>query len=247
MRFVYRIVLSFLFAWPTLSHAQEVKCIDLTFVQQRTELRHPPAPPAECEDGKCLGGGIGGVSVGDGAPDQRDPHALGVYLLQITPTEINTAEPFEAEFKVLNTGRATIGVPVYPHLSDLQPSDESVPFTYFSLALVVQGESEPEGTGSNVPALGYVELYGSHEHEGSVMTLRPGEWIRVRATVKLHTWPLEPIFARLRGGFWLRRNTFRPQPGGAFTQVQNLYPNATPTPSLAVHLLGSAPSDQPKQ
>ena len=34
---------------------------------------------------------------------------------------------------------------------------------------------------------------------------------------------------------------------GAFTQVQNLYPNATPTPSLAVQLLGSAPSDQPKQ
>ena len=247
MRFICHIVWSLLFAWPALLQAQEVKYIDLTFVQQRTELRLPPAPPPECKDGKCsMGGGFGG-SVGDGAPDQRDPHALGVYLLSVTPTEIHPAKPFEAEFKVLNTGTAPIEVPIYPHLSDFQPSDESVPFTYFSLALVVQGESEPEGTGSNVPALGYVELYGSHEHEGSEMELKPGEWIRVRATVKLHTWPLEPIFGRLRGGFWLRKNIFRPRPEGAFTETQNLYPNATPTPSLAVHFLASAPSGQPKQ
>ena len=89
MRFICNIVWSFLFAWPALLHAQEVKYIDLTFVQQRTELRHPPAPPPECEDGKCLGEGIGGASVRDGAADQRDSHALGVYLLHVAPTEIH--------------------------------------------------------------------------------------------------------------------------------------------------------------
>jgi hypothetical protein len=192
------------------------------------------------------GGGVGG-SVGDGAPDRRDPHALGVYLLRVTPTEIHPSQPFEAEFKVLNTGDVPIEVPVYSHLSDLQPSDESVSFSYFSLALVVHGESEPEEQGSNVPALGYIELYGSHEHAGTVMELKPGQWIRVRTTMKLHTWPSQPISARLRGGFWLRKNTFRPRPGGGFTETQNLYPNTTSTPSIAVHLLGSATLEQPKQ
>src|SRR6266404_2208468 len=57
---------------------------------------------------------------------------------------------------------------------------------------VVKGESEQ----SKVPALGYIMLYGSHEHEGSMMELKPGEWIRVRTTMKLHTWPIEPILAR---------------------------------------------------
>lgn len=212
---------------PLLTRAQEVKYIELNFAQQRREFRHPPAPSAECKDGKCIGGGIGGASVGDGAPDKRDPHALGVYLLRVTPTEIRGSEKFEAEFRVLNTGKVPIEVPVYSHLSDLQPSDESVPFSYFSLALVVHGESEPEGQGSNVPALGYIELYGSHEHEGTMMDLQPGEWIRVGASMKLHTWPGEPIFGRLRGGFWSRKNTFRPQAGGEFTDTQNLYPNAT--------------------
>src|ERR1700747_510812 len=141
-----------LLAWPATSLAQEIKYIDITSVQQRTELRHPPARPPDCKDGNCIGGGIGGGSAGDGAPDQRYPRALGVYLLQVTPTEIRAPEPFEAEFRVVNTGRVAIEVPVYAHLSDLQPSDESVPFSYFSLALVVTGESEQP----NVPGLGYI-------------------------------------------------------------------------------------------
>jgi hypothetical protein len=234
-------------AWPYFLTVQEVKYIDMSNVHLRTELRHPPASPPECKEGSCIGGESGGVSVGDGAADQRDPHALGVYLLHVTPTEIRPAEPFEAEFKVTNTGRVPIEVPVNPHLSDLQPSDESVAFSYLSLALVVRGEGDPRGQGQNVPAFGFVELYGSHEHDGSIVELRPAEWIRIRATVKLSTWPLKPVFARLRGSFWLRRNTFRPQSGGAFTEIQNLYPNATPTPSIPVHLLSPVPPGNPKQ
>jgi hypothetical protein len=45
---------------------QEIKVIDLTGVQQRTELRFPPAPPIKCEaDAPCVGGGWSSASVGD--------------------------------------------------------------------------------------------------------------------------------------------------------------------------------------
>ena len=138
-------------------------------------------------------------------------------------------------------------MPVYSHLSDLQPDDESIPFSYFSLALVVHGESDPGGQGSNVSALGYIELYGSHEHMGTMMELRPQEWTRVRANMKLHTWPGEPIFGRLSGGFWFRKSTFRPQAGGQFTDTQNLYSNVTSTPSIAVHFLGASASEARKE
>ena len=246
MRSTRRVFLLLLLAWSVLLKAQEIKYIDLSSVKQRTVLRHPPAPPADCKEGMhCIGSGYGGVSVGDGAPDWRDPHALGIYLLRVTPRDINPVEPFEAEFQVRNTGLAPIEVPVWPHLSDLQPADESVAFSYLSLALVVRGEGEPQGP--DVACIGFVQLYGSPDHEGSVLVLRPGEWIRVRANVKLHTWPLELVFARFRGEFWLRRNTFHPHPGGDSTEIHNLYPNATPTPSIAVHLLHPVPSDQSRQ
>jgi hypothetical protein len=240
-RYVY---LWLLLAWPGHLKSQEIKFIDLTSLSQRTTLRHPPAPPPDCKEGTCTGGGSGGGSIGDGAPDQRDPHALGIYLLRVNPTEIDPAEPFEVEFRVCNTGTVPIEIPVSPHLSDLQPNDESVNFRYFSLALVVAGEGEPQGP--KVTLTGFVELYGSLDHAESMLVLKPGEWIRVRANVKLLAWPLEPVTALFRGVFWLRKNTFKPVPGGEFTEAQNQYPNATSTPPIKVHLLHPN-SDQPRK
>jgi hypothetical protein len=226
------VFLSLVLSWPSLLNAQEMKYIDLSNVRPRTELRYPPAPQS---NSKGLGGGEGGGSVRDGAPDYRDPHALGIYLLRVTPTDINPAEPFQVEFKILNTGTAPIELPVSAHLSDLQPSDESVAFDYFSLTLVVRGEGEPQGP--RVDSVGFVEVFGSPDHAETMLVLRPGEWIRVSANVKLLRWPSETVSARLRGDFWLRRNTFHPRPGGQFIEARNLYPNETPTPFVAVRFL----------
>lgn len=238
MKFL-RVALFFLLLHEStgLLRSQEMRFIDLSTVRQRTELRHPPAPPSECKDGHCLGGGSGGGSVSDGAPDWRDPHALGVYLLNVSPTEINPAGPFEVEFKVLNTGRAPIELPVSPHLSDLQPADESEAFTYSSLALVVSVKAEHPAASPTPPAVAFVELYGSADRGGTTLVLSPGDWIRVRATVRLNSPDLEARGARLCGEFWLRKNVFRPQPGGMFTETHNLYPNSTPTPPIEVRIV----------
>ena len=228
-----------MFAWPVFLEAQEIKYIDISNVRPRTELRHPPAPPSDCKDGThCLGSGYGGGSVGDGAPDNRDPHALGIYLLNVLPTTINPAEPFQVEFKALNTGSAPIELPVSPHLSDLQPNDESQPFSYFSLALVVRGEGD---------AVGFVELYGSLDQPESMLILQPSQWIRVRAHVALRSSPSEQGPMELHGEFWLRKNTFHPHAGGQFVESRNLYPNTTRTPSLTVRVLPLRASEKPKQ
>ena len=238
--------LLFLFILPCVLRAQEIKYIDLTAVRQRTELRHPPTPQSDCKEGTgCIGGGYGAGSMRDGAPDKRDPHALGIYLLRVTPTDIDPAEPFQVEFKILNTGTAPMELPVSPHLSDLQPSDESVAFDYFRLALVVRAEAEPEGP--PVGFIGFVELFGAPDHAESMTVLRPGEWIRVSANVKLLTSPSEPVSVRFHGDFWLRRNTFHPHAGGQFIEANNLYPNNTPTPFVAVRLLPHDGSELPKQ
>jgi hypothetical protein len=224
-------LLLLLLASSAFLEAQEVRLVDLLSVNQRTTLRFPPAPsnciPAE----PCVGGGIGGGSVADGAPDPHDPRALGVALDRVTPTDI-TLDAFETDFRLLNTGLAPINVPVWPHLSDLQPSAESQPFSYLSLALEVRlfGAGPAEVSG-----VGWVELYGSAEREGTIITLKPGEWVRVKAKVKLHTWPSKPMEARLRGDFWFHDNVFKPQIGGSFTEAVNVYPNHTVLPAVAVH------------
>jgi hypothetical protein len=127
-----------LLATSALLEAQEVRVVDLLNFNQRIELRFPPAL-SDCIPGEpCVGGGVGGGgSFADGAPDPRDPPALAVALDRVTPTDI-TLDAFEAEFRLLNTGLAPINVPVWPHLSDLQPSSESQPFSNLSLAFEVR-------------------------------------------------------------------------------------------------------------
>jgi hypothetical protein len=233
MRSIRHISLLLVFVWSAFLGAQELRYIDLASIQQRTDLRFPPQPPTNCEDGTGgVGAAWGGGSMGDGASDMRDPHALGVFLLRVTPTDIDPAEPFEAEFRVQNTGLASIEVPASRHLSDLPPDDESARFSYFSIALVVNGESEPQRPDG--ASVGFVELCGSADQEGSMLVLKPGEWIRARANVKLHKWPSEPTPAHFRGVFWLRKNTFQPHPGGSSTESQNLYPNEAPTPAFGL-------------
>jgi len=222
----------------TNSVAQEIRYIELSYADQRTQLRHPP-PAADCRDWFC---GNGSNSLIEGVLDRPDGRAIAVYLLHVTPTEIDPLQPFETEFKVLNTGQVAIELPVSPHLSDLQPNDETADFNYFSLMLGTG--IGPETKGPDVNGIGYVWLYGSPERDGSMILLRPGEWIRVKANMKLHTWPSIPVFARFRGEFRLLRNVFHPKPGGGFTETQNLYPDKTPTPSVPVHLLGSTHSEK---
>jgi hypothetical protein len=101
----------------------------------------------------------------------RDQRALGVALDRVTPTDI-TLDAFEADFRLLNTGLAPIDAPVWPHLSDLQPSSELRPFSYLSLALEVR----LSGTGpQQASGIGWVELYGSAERGDTIITLKPGE------------------------------------------------------------------------
>jgi len=227
--------------WGGVLKAQEVRYIDISNVRQRSELRFPPAAPSDCVEGKsCISGGSGGGSIGaDGASQRDDPHALAIYLLRVTPTDINTIDPFQVEFKVLNSGSAPMELAVSPDLSDLQPGDESADFDYFNLTLLVRGESEPEGPPVNF--LGFVELFGSPEHPESMMRLQPGEWIRVKANITFLTSPSEPVSepvsARLRGSFLLAKNTFRPHPGGEFIESHNLYSNEMPTPLISVRLV----------
>jgi hypothetical protein len=227
-----QILLVLLLASSTFLRAQEVRFVDLSTTDQRTALRFPAVQQPECKPGEpCVGGGVGGGSVADSALDPRDPRALGVALDRVTPTDI-TLDAFEADFRVFNTGLATIDLPISPHLSDLQPSAEWQPFSYLSLALVVRLVSTDPW-----PALGvgWVKMYGSLDHANTVVTLKPGEWVRVKAKVKLRAWPSKPTKAQLKGDFWLRKNVFKPQNGGGFTETVNLYPHRTLLPAVSVH------------
>jgi hypothetical protein len=235
---ICRLLLLAHFLVPAMLQAQEVLYVDLTGVQQRTDLRHPPAPPPDCKAGvECGSSGWAGASILDGAPDSRDPRALTIQILSVVPDRIDPMEPVNVEFRVFNSGRVPLQLPVSPHLSDLQPPDESQSFRYMSLGLVVTVRIGDAQSPPNPDTPGIVELYGSEENARTMLVLSPGEWIRVRANVKLSLAPREAAPAWLKGNFWLRNNTFHPGAGGSSTEHINLYPNSGTAPLLPVQIV----------
>jgi hypothetical protein len=214
-------LLLFLFGFPLL--AQQVQFIDLTVTPQRVELRHPPASPNQ-------NGGYSGGSIGDCGADARDPRSLTVAVQNVIVRESDDPKrPFEVEFKVLNTGQTPMRLPISPHLSELQPDDASATFTYISLALAISPIEDRS-------SIGYVELYGKAERANTLITLNPGQWLRVEANVEFNL-KLPPAGTiNLESGYWLRNVTFHPHPGGFTTSVLNVCVNRQrPTPTFQVH------------
>src|SRR5215813_6712103 len=177
MRFLHPAALSLLLSGIPL-FAQQVKFIDLIATAQRVELRYPPALPVQ----NGVGGGYGGSSIGDCGVDSRDPRSLTVYVQSVIAIDGNPNKPFQVEFKVLNTGKVPLELPVSPHLSDLQPNDAHAKFTYMSLALAISPEEDRS-------SIGYVELYGKADAPDTVIMLKPGEWLKVEAKVNFSLKP----------------------------------------------------------
>lgn len=208
---------------PAVFSAQEVKFVDLTNLRPRTALRFQPGVPLCAPEKKpCIVDGFGGEIVdNDKLPDPADPHALGISIDRVSTTQV-TLDPFEVEFRVVNTGSAPIDVPVWGDLSELQPADPLQTFNYLSLSIIVS-LSRPLDPGNY--AMTGTTLYASTERPETIVSLKPGQWLRVKATMKVGVHVTYPVLnVQLSPSFWLQRNKFTPEPEGGFFQMTSLHP-----------------------
>jgi hypothetical protein len=209
--------------------AQEVKFVDLSDVQQLTTLRVPQTKEPNCTPEPCVV--TKETSVGDCTTDVKP---LRIALDWVAPHDI-TLDPFKAEFRILNKGNDPVEVPISPQLSELQPRGNLQPFGYISLTLRINlfGVGPIQAAG-----VGWIELFGSAEHPDTILRLEPGQWMRVKTGVRLHTWPSQPVDAVLRGDFRVRRNVFKPDEHGGFIDSLDLCPNRATLPNaVEVHFL----------
>lgn len=218
--------LTLLCALTAAAGAQEVQFIDLTAAPQRVEIRRPPPPP-ESNAGHGVGAAHFGLLIGDCGADVRDPHSAAVHLDGVDGREIDPSAPIQAEFRFVNTGPLPINVPVSPDRADLQPPDPSAPFTWLSLALAVRVRDVPD-------SIAYVELYGAADHNGTTRVLGPGEWIRIKANIRLKSQPACTSMT-LMPGFWMRSNSIRATAEGIDERADNICSiNQTPTTPVTV-------------
>ena len=150
--------------------AQEAASVDLTKVAARVDLRRPEEtlPPT---------GGFSGTQQTHSCPDSScSAGALLTSLVSLDRTHFQVGEKARFEVTVENVGSTPITIPFSPHLADLQPKNSAQKFAYSEVQITLWiAASEDWSTNTG----GWVILYGANDHGHTMMTLNPGEWVRV--------------------------------------------------------------------
>jgi len=164
----FALALALVFSCDSL--AQEVASLDLTAIEARTDLRRPRATSTAK---------VAPSSINSYHPCYESTHyagALRTTLVSLDSTHYEVGDEPKFEVTVENVGTAPIKIPFSPHLADLQPKDATQKFAYNELRLelwIAAGEDWRADTG------GSVALYGSDDHTGTMLTLKPGEFVRI--------------------------------------------------------------------
>lgn len=156
--------------------AQEAISVDLTKVEARVDLRRPKAT-------SDTAGGYSGAQSTTHCPDSSEKAGeLDTSLVSLDRAHYQVGDEPRFEVMLQNTGAVPIRVPVSPNLADLQPKDPAKQFAYYELQIllwIAADERWSTNTG------GYAALYGDDDHANTMLTLEPGQRIRVIAKGKI--------------------------------------------------------------
>lgn len=168
------LLLAFLTCADLACVSQEMAIIDLTKIKARIELQKPPATSQE-----RARGGIEQTNLCFNRHDS--PGTLRTTLLGLDREHYRLGEKPTFEVKIENTGSKPLHIPVSPHLADLQPANRAETFDYWQLVITfwVGGTNWDANTG------GAASLYGAESSPETMLTLAPGQWVRVIANGEL--------------------------------------------------------------
>lgn len=222
-------IISFACYFTTYAEAQEVKFVDLTTIEQRIALRTTPSPPQQVHrnaDGSfSVTGSARGALIGDCGVGANESRVLRTTVTWLDRPSYAVGDSIEWEVKVENVGSVPMTLAISPHLSDLQPSDASEPFSYEETGLGLSVRDE-----HGVIDLAHVSVYGSDSQPGTLLELKVGEWVRFRSRSKLdfpNIREVQTLQGETIARFWLHHGKITPAPGTYGTALMNQCPRVS--------------------
>jgi len=167
--------------------AQEVGFVDLTKVTAHRGLRHP-SPTRGANEARS-----GVQEVRPCFDSVNSEGELRATLVSLDRTHYQVGDEPTFEVTVENVSSASLRIPFSPHLADLQPENPAQKFTHSELQLVLWIAA---GTEWRANTGGGVTLYGAEDHPNTMLTLNPGEWVRIIGKGKF-VLPAEGVSAEL--------------------------------------------------
>jgi len=124
-------------------------------------------------------GGYSGAQSSTRCPDSTQKAGeLDTSLVSLDRTHYQVGDEPKFEVMLDNTGSVPIRIPSSPNLADLQPKDPAKQFAYYELQIVLWIADDERWS---TDAGGYAALYGNDDHTNTMLTIEPGQWVRVIA------------------------------------------------------------------
>ena len=167
--------------------AQEVGFVDLTKVTAHRGLRRP-SPTRGANEARS-----GVQEVRPCFDSVNSESELRTTLVSLDRTHYQVGDEPTFEVTVENVSSAPLRIPFSRHLADLQPENPAQKFARSELQLVLWIAA---GTEWSANTGGGVTLYGAEDHPNTMLTLSPGEWVRIIGKGKFIL-PAEGVSAEL--------------------------------------------------
>jgi len=152
--------------------AQEVASLDLTKVVARVDLRRPKATSETNSDYR------GAQFTNRCFDSAATTGALNTSLVSLDRSYYQVGDEPRFEVTLGNTGSVPIRIPFSPNVAGLQPKNPAPKFSYYGLEIALWIGADDHWS-SNMG--GSAMLYGADNHPDTMLTLKPGEWVRVIA------------------------------------------------------------------
>lgn len=170
-----------------VSVAQQAGSINLTQIEQRWELRRPPAREGDATKRRGMS-----LSSDSCATVPNDAPSVQTTLVWLDRDQYSETDRPKFEARVLNTGSVPITIPFFPHLADLQPEEPSRKFSYWRMDVSLEITIVERNVEWKVGG-GGAALFGNDSHPGTMLTLQPGEWVQIIGEGQPISFPLSNL------------------------------------------------------
>lgn len=158
--------------------AQEVGSLDHTKTTAYSrELRRPAASTTST---RWLGAVFADYHCAD---TTRKTGALHTKIESLDRQRYSDGDWLTFEVTIKNVGSIPLKIPFSIDLADLQPEDAAQGFGYSALSVSLWAAA---GDDPRVIGLAGVRIYGADDRPNTMVTLSPGEWVRIAGRDKIH-------------------------------------------------------------
>jgi hypothetical protein len=179
------VVCFYLLASP--ARGQEIAAVDLTHATEPIKSagkQSASASPKGCE--KLLPGIIGDGYV---LPPDDGPREIVVEMIKVNSDSPSVGSSVQGEVRLRNIGENSVQIPwsTDPNVTSQGQNPDNLSWEFGDLSIVLQGTGRLKNLSQS--------LYGSKYVAGSMLAIKPGQWVTFEITFKLE--PEYPIPGRI--------------------------------------------------